>query len=454
MNLYDLGYGIALAASAPVWLVWPAARRRVRRLFREQMGPDALPGDASPAPRLLIHAVSLGEMNATRSLIDLLRARQPGLRITVSATTETGYARARELYAPDGNAGASNIDVIRYPFDFTSAIRRTLDAVRPDMVVLMELEVWPNFVRQCHARGIDVVLINGRLTASSYRKYRLIRPVVATMLRRLTGLCVQDAGYAKRFIDLGAPAGRILVTGTMKFDTARISDINGETSRQLCRSLGLTPGLERIWVCGSTGPGEEQIILRTYRGLLQRYGRLRLVIVPRHPQRFDEVAELIQQHKFKLIRRSHAEPAPTSPPIPPVVLGDTMGELRRFYAIADLVLVGRSLVDLGTRQHGSDMIEPAALAKPVMIGPFTGNFAEAVRRFMASEAMVVVEPDNLATAVTRLLDHPAEAAAMGRRAMQVVATEQGATARHADLILSLLRRRQTRAAATTPQAAR
>jgi 3-deoxy-D-manno-octulosonic-acid transferase len=172
-----------------------------------------------------------------------------------------------------------------------------------------------------------------------------------------------------------------------------------------------------------------------------RYPRLRLVLVPRHPERFDEVASLIEEHRFPVVRRSQNVPPPTSPPIPPVILGDTMGELRRFYAAAEIVFVGRSLVDLGARQHGSDMIEPAAQARPVVIGPYTGNFAEAVRRFLAANAMVVADdPSALAAAVERLLEHPDEAMAMGRRAMQVVASEQGATSRNADLILALLRR--------------
>jgi 3-deoxy-D-manno-octulosonic-acid transferase len=264
------------------------------------------------------------------------------------------------------------------------------------------------------------------------------------MFRKLAGICVQDEIYANRFIELGANPGRVLVTGTMKFDTAEVANrVDGD--EELATAVGLFPGAEPIWVCGSTGPGEEEIILRVYRRLLGNYSRLRLVIVPRKPERFDEVAALIEAAKFPCVRRSQkgvAIATPSGSAVPPVVLGDTMGELRKFYSLADVVFVGRTLVNLGPSQHGSDMIEPAALGKPVIVGPFTGNFAEAMNKLRAAEAvMEVVDEATLAETVSVLRYSPEEAAGMGRRAQAVVMKEKGATLRHAEVIVGLLNKR-------------
>jgi 3-deoxy-D-manno-octulosonic-acid transferase len=426
---YDIAWGLILTASAPVWLLHPKARRKVRRALSERMG-QGVTRDVSAGPAVMIHAVSLGEINATRALIRMLADARPELRFVVSTTTDTGFARGNELYGSE-----PKVTLVRYPLDFSSAIRRVLDALRPAAVVLMELEVWPNFLRHCQQRNIPVLLINGRLTESSYRNYRLGRPVVSRMFARLAALCAQDETYAQRFVALGAPTDRVRVTGTMKFDNAQVADtIDG--ADDLGRAVGLQSAAERVWVCGSTGPGEEKLVLDAYTALRQKSGDLRLVIVPRHPERFDEVANLIQE-RFPLVRRS-TRPSPQmrhdAPPA--VILGDTMGELRKFYSLADVVFVGRSLVDLGPRQHGSDMIEPAALAKPVVVGPYTTNFAEVMRRLSEADAVRVVSSgEELGRQVEAVLASPADASAMGRRAQDVVRREQGATARNVEVIL-------------------
>ncbi len=382
----------------------------------------------------MIHAVSLGEINATRSLINVLRADRPGIEFIVSVTTETGFARGRELYG-----SSADVTLIRYPLDFTSAVQRLLDTLRPAVVVLLELEVWPNFIRRCAQRKTPVVLVNGRITPGSFRKYRLARPLVGSMFARLHHVAAQDEEYARRFVDLGVPADRVSVTGTMKFDTAEITgEISG--TGELAAAVGLSPGKQPVWVCGSTGPGEEAILLAVYRRLLQRFADLRLVIVPRKPERFDEVAELIAADGFGVIRRSQpAAPPPPSSPLP-IILGDTIGELRKFYSLADAVFVGRTLVDLGHRQHGSDMIEPAALAKAVVVGPFTANFAEAMNCFRRAEAMIVVQnARELESAIATLLSDSAAASRLGMCARDVVKSQQGATRRHARIILDTLK---------------
>ncbi|WP_428938689.1 3-deoxy-D-manno-octulosonic acid transferase [Fontivita pretiosa] len=431
INFYDIAYGLGVAVSAPYWVIKPSARSKVLSAFSQRMGDVAR--RQSDATAVMIHAVSVGEINATRALVHELRLRRRDLHIIISTTTRTGYQRAQELYG-----AAPHVTLIRYPLDFTPAVTRVLDSLRPSLVVLMELEVWPNFMQQCRKRNIPVILANGRLTSSSFRRYRLVRPIAASMFSRLAMVCAQDETYAGRFEALGVPRDRILVTGTMKFDTAQVADsVSGDAT--LAWALGLNRGAEPIWVCGSTGPGEEQIILREYRNLLATFRRLRLVIVPRKPERFDEVAALIEQFRFTCLRRSRNLPPPIDPPVPPVILGDTMGELRKFYSIADIVFVGRSLVDLGPRQHGSDMIEPAALAKPIIVGPHTGNFEQPMRLLKAADAVLeVVDGESLNQAVRVLISTPAEAKAMGRRAQQVVRAARGATQRHVEVILNAL----------------
>jgi 3-deoxy-D-manno-octulosonic-acid transferase len=433
MNVYDILYGLGLFSAAPLWLVVPKARRKVLRALRERMGhegPRAGSGEA-----VLIHAVSLGEINATRAMVAGLGRARPDLSFVVSTTTDTGYARARELYGTD-----PRVALIRYPLDFSAAIGRMLANQRPAVVVLMELEVWPNFLLACRRAGIPALVVNGRLTDESYRRYRLAKPLLARTFRRLAVVCAQEEAYAERFRQLGVPPERVRVTGTMKFDTAQVAErIDGAES--LAQAVGLRPGREPVWVCGSTGPGEEDIILRHYRRLLAAHPTLRLVIVPRHPQRFDEAAKLIEAAGFSVFRRSLSPPLPLSPSpsVPPVILGDTMGELRKFYSLADVVLVGRTLVDLGPRQRGSDMIEPAALAKPVVVGPWTQNFAEPMNCFRAAHAMkVVADEQSLGDTIAALLSSPDNSAAMGRRAQEVVKREQGATGRNVEVILAHL----------------
>ncbi|HYO09779.1 MAG TPA: 3-deoxy-D-manno-octulosonic acid transferase [Tepidisphaeraceae bacterium] len=432
--MYDIAYSLGVGAAAPYWLLKPSARRKVLGALAQRMGRDLPPPREGDSPTVLIHAVSLGEMNATRTLVQALRLARSDLRFVVSATTDTGFSRGLELYGP-----SNDVRVIRYPLDFSGAVNRVLDNVRPDVVVLMELEVWPNFTQRCQERGIPVVLANARLTSSSFRNYRLGGPLVKAMFRRLTLVCAQDETYAMRFLALGVPPHRVVITGTMKFDNANLAPPSGGAVNR-AQFVGLRVGEEPVLVCGSTGPGEEAIVLAAYRRLLEKFARLRLVLVPRHPVRFDEVEQIIQEHKFRCERLTRAGTRPPSDlAIPPVVLVDAMGVLRDFYGVADVVFVGRTLVDLGPRQHGSDMIEPAALGKPVIVGPFTGNFAEAMRKLLAADAILEVPSgEQLEQSVSVLLSTPSEARAMGERAANVVAREQGATQRHARVILQIL----------------
>jgi 3-deoxy-D-manno-octulosonic-acid transferase len=434
-NLYDIAYGISLGISAPYWALRPSSRTKVLTALKERMGHEVPTVPQGMRGTVMIHAVSLGEMNATRALVQKLRIMRPGLQFVISSTTTTGFARGQELYGSDGDVG-----VIHYPLDFSKAVLRVLDAVKPDVVVLMELEVWPNFVKQCFDRDIPVLLANARLTPSSFRNYKLGKMFLRPTFDRLTLVAAQEHTYADRFLALGVPPHRVVITGTMKFDNASLAPASPQV-RQRAADLGVDLERELVWVCGSTGPGEEEIVLRVYEKLLAKFPRLRLVLVPRHPQRFDEVRYLIEDSGYYCMRLSESDriAPPLNPALPPIILIDAMGVLRDFYSIANVIFVGRSLVDLGPRQHGSDMIEPAALGKPVIVGPYTANFAEAMNRFRAGNAMLEVEDEEgLEQSVAVLLSTPAEAAAMGTRAANVVQHEKGATERHARVILQIL----------------
>ena len=434
INFYDIVWGAGVGITSPYWYLKPAARQKVLKAFRQRMGRD-IARRQGDAPCILIHAVSLGEMNATRTLVERLREMRPGVKFYISSTTDTGFERGKELYV-----AAGDVELIKYPLDFSPAIARVLDAVRPDVVVLMELEVWPNFVKRCEQRGIPVVQANGRLTETSFRKYRRGGPIVKKMFRRLTLVCAQDDSYGVRFLQLGVAHHHCVITGTMKFDNTVVGAPPSGYVKAM--KLGVRVGLEQIWVAGSTGPGEEEIILRVYRKLLPRHSRLRLILVPRHPQRFEEVAQLIYDHKLECVRYSEmdrVELPPADAPVPPVILIDAMGVLRDFYSIASVVFVGRSLVDLGARQHGSDMIEPAALGKAVVVGPHTTNFADAMLKFRAARAIYEVENEaELEETVGVLLSTPNEVKELGQKAMDVVRREQGATMRHARVIYQIL----------------
>ncbi|MGB2986041.1 MAG: glycosyltransferase N-terminal domain-containing protein, partial [Phycisphaerae bacterium] len=379
-------------------------------------------------------------------LVDALRERLPKFELVFSTTTDTGYARAVRLYGAES--------VFRFPLDFSFVISRVLRRVKPSMIVLVELEVWHNLVRMATRRGIPVVVINGRLTAHSAKRFRWLGRAARSMFRDLAWVGAQDETIASRFRTLGVKQDRIEITSSLKWDSAAVTDqIEG------AEALGCALGIDRsrpLWVCGSTGPGEEAVILDAYRRILGDWPVLArdvqakstqrgdvagptLAIVPRKPERFDEVARVIQRAGFRCVRRSdHDDANPIgSCPEPVVLLGDTMGELRKFYSLADVVFVGRTLVPLG----GSDPMEVAALGKPIVAGPYTDNFQLPVGALRAADAIRIVESAGaLPSVVGAILQDRALAEQLGSRARQVVINNQGATNRTADAVIRVIER--------------
>jgi len=385
----------------------------------------------SDQPAIWIHAVSVGEVNATCSLVNRLGQQLPFHEIYITVTTDTGYDRACNLYGPER--------VMFFPMDFTFTMGRALSRLRPSMIILMELEVWFNLANLASKAGIPVMVANGRITQRSVRRYRLAGWCSRRMFGSLALVAVQDEHYAQRFEQLGVPIDRIVTVGSLKWDTTEVGkQLSG--SKQLARAVGIEPD-EPLLVAGSTGNEvEEEAVIRAYQQLRRSYDKLQLAIVPRKPERFEAVAKLIRRRGFHVVRRSRC-PDQTSGASghvggrQAVVLGDTMGELRKFYCLATVVFVGRSLVPMG----GSDVMEVAALGRPMVFGKHMENFSDAAGRLLGSKAAVQVDqPERLASVIGQLLADKDKLQQMSQAARQVVVDNQGATARTARLICQLL----------------
>jgi 3-deoxy-D-manno-octulosonic-acid transferase len=426
----NIAYFILLLAASP-WLAWKALRTGKYRqgLLRKFLG--LAPALAGGRPRAWFHAVSVGEVLLLRQVIGGFRRRFPDWDCVVSTTTNTGYDLARATY-PD-------LTVFYWPLDFTWAVGRALDRVVPRLVVLAELELWPNFLTAAARRGVALAVVNGRLSPRSFRGYSRVRPLMGRWLRLIDLLAVQDDDYARRLLDLGAPGDRLFVTGSVKYDGVTTDRDNPKT-RALGTLLGRT-GDQLVWVVGSTQAPEEELALEVYREARERFPSLRLFLVPRHKERFEEVAGLLAASGLLFARRSRLTGA--EPPAP-VVLMDTLGELGAVWGLADLAFVGGSLSPRG----GQNMIEPAGYGVPVMFGPNVWNFRETVDRLLERHAAVqVADADAWRRETLRLLGDAPARAVLGERARAFVLSQQGATDRTLDLLAELVAGgRQARAA--------
>ncbi len=364
----------------------------------------------------MLHAVSVGEVNALRALVPLLVEQAD---VIVSVTTDTGLKQAQSLFGE-----RAHCEVVRYPLDCSWMVKRFLDAVRPDVVGLVELEVWPNFIKGCAKRGIPVGIINGRLSARSFKGYRRFRFFIGPTFRRLGFACVQDQDYADRIEAMGVPIDRIEITGSMKWDSVDASVHAGPCAKAI--EIAEAMGIDRdkpIVVAGSTGPGEEALLDQAIPDDVQ------LVIAPRKVERFGEAADAVPG----CVRRSTGECRAGATRF---VL-DTIGELSAVYELADVVIIGRSFFDL----FGSDPIEPAALGKPVVIGPAHSDFAQAMEVLLEGQAIQVVDRQGVGAAVRALLGDELAREAMGQRARDCVLGQQGASNRHTEVLLAHARAR-------------
>jgi len=442
--LTDLVYLLTAVVISPLVVYRMLRHKRYRRGWPNRFGKISR---REPDKKCIwIHAVSVGELNATRTIVGQLKKKFPEFEIVISTTTDTGFARATVLYGTEHQ-------LFYFPLDLSFIVRRAFGRIRPTICLLMELEVWPNFTYTAHKINVPVVVINGRISDRSFSKYKLVRPLVKKVLSNVRLILAQTPQYAQRFIEIGAKADNVIVTGSLKYDTAQITDkIKG--AYELAVQLGIDD--ERLWVAGATGNDEEKLLLDVYQKLKQqeRFSDLRLVIVPRKPERFDEVAELIKQAGFEVIRYSQVKSQaaekssiPPSPSLrragerrvtsdkPRVILGDTMGDLRKFYSLATIIFVGRSLVPMG----GSDMIEAAALGKCTIFGPHAFNFKQTVDALLEGNGAIMVRnKQELLEAMQRCLTEPEYSRRIAANGRETIRKNQGATSKTIEAITGLL----------------
>jgi len=419
-RLYSVGLSIAFGLQLPRALAQAAAHGKYRAGLGERLGRYRLP--PLGAPPVWLHAVSVGEVVAAVPLARALRAAAPARPLVVSTVTDTGRAVARERI-PEAAA------TVFFPLDFAFAARRALAGVRPRAVLLAETEIWPNFLRACRARGVPVAVVNGRISPRSFRRYRLVRRPFARVLADIACFGMQTAADAERIVALGAPAGRVHVTGNLKFDAPAAAGPAAD-ARALRRDLGLAEA-GAVLLAGSTHRGEEEAVLEAFARLRAARPGLALVLVPRHPERCGEVEALARGWGLAVARRSRgAAPAGT-----PVLLVDTVGELGRLYAAADVAFVGGSLAPVG----GHNVLEAAAAGTPIVVGPHMENFAEIAAAFADAGAMITAAgAADLGRALGQLLDDPAAMRDLAARARAVIGAHRGATGRTLELLAPLL----------------
>ncbi|MBT2370610.1 lipid IV(A) 3-deoxy-D-manno-octulosonic acid transferase [Pseudomonas fluorescens] len=420
-TLYSCLFYLALPLVAlRLWLrsrKAPAYAKRVSERFSYGL-PVMQPGG------IWVHAVSVGESIAAAPMIRGLLQRYPQLPITVTCMTPTGSERIQALFANE-----PRIQHCYLPYDLPCAAARFLDKVQPKLAVIMETELWPNHIHQCAKRGIPVALANARLSARSAKGYARFAKLTAPMLSQMSLFAVQTETEAERFRSLGARPETVEVTGSIKFDLT----IDPQLLARAATLREQWQAAERpVWIAASTHEGEDEVVLAAHRQLLASHPDALLILVPRHPERFNAVFELCQQQGFTTVRRSGAEPvtAGTS-----VLLGDTMGELLFLYALADSAFVGGSLVPTG----GHNLLEPAALAKPVITGPHVFNFLEIAAMMREVGALQEVDDaEGLAVAVQRLFELPQDAQKMAQAGLKVMQANQGALQRLLDGLGKLL----------------
>jgi 3-deoxy-D-manno-octulosonic-acid transferase len=412
--LYRLLLHAALPALAPVIRIKDRFAGKSRppasaRLVRQEL--------QVPAGGLWIQAVSVGEVELSRQLVEELGHRDVDLPLLLTSTTATGLALAQR-------ALGDRVTIHPCPLDLPGPVKRVLDAARPRALVLVETELWPEMLHQAARRQVPVAVINARLSPGSYSRYRRIRGLLKPLLGPISLVLARSAADAEQFVDLGIEPQRVRVSGNIKYDLRTSSE--PLPWQELVRKAA---GERPIVVAGSTMEGEEQMVLDAVAQLDRGWSRLLLVLAPRHPERFDSVAALLDERGISYCRRSHEQQGPAD-----VLLLDTIGELGRAYGLAHAAFIGGSLVATG----GHNPLEPAVWGVPVLTGPYVHNFREVYDELLAEQGARIVESTGeLTSALDRWLSSEDDARATGAAALRVVERNRGATARTVDALLEL-----------------
>jgi 3-deoxy-D-manno-octulosonic-acid transferase len=416
-GLYSLVIRLALPVSL-YYLIWRGLRQR--EYFDRWSERFALYRIPPLDDCLWLHAVSVGEVNAAIPLVNALRARHPGRTLLVTTTTPTGSARVRALWG----------DTVRHcylPYDLPGAVRNFLDQARPAIALVMETEIWPNLFAELQRRGIPAIIANARLSERSLRAYRPIAPLVRLTMATIDHVAAQSEADAARYRKLGAPAERVHCTGNLKYDLPL-----PEGLPQQAQAWRERWGQRPVWIAASTHPDEEAAVLQAHRAVLARFPDALLLWAPRHPERFSAVAAACARAGLRTAtRRGEGLPAADSE----AFVIDTLGELLAFYAAADVAFVGGSLQEVG----GHNLLEPAALGVPALVGPHTFNFQEATELLLATGAVQRIgNALELGEKLCELLAQPEERARRGLAGRLRIGAERGALARTLELVESCL----------------
>jgi 3-deoxy-D-manno-octulosonic-acid transferase len=426
--IYSLLFTLGALVTAPYYL-WKRGDELAGARWRERFGklPESFQQPERDA--IWIHAVSVGETLAVERLTREMQAVFPGRKIFMSSVTPAGRA-----------AGEGRIPAVAgrfyLPLDWRRGVRSTLDRIRPSLLVIVETELWPNLLRSAHESGTRIILVNARLSTRSFGRYRLLRPFMRRVLKDVDMICAQSEGDAERFRQLGALPERVVLSGNLKFDSEPPrSDSFPRILEKTISAAGRAP----ILIAASTMAGEEPMVLETWSRLRAHYPGALLILAPRHPARFDEVARILTASGHSFVRRTRLASADAADlsrmAVSEVLLLDSIGELAGVLELADVVFMGGSLVPTG----GHNILEAAYWAKPVLFGPHMENFRDIARLFLDAKACLQVRDGNeLATSVLRLFADPTAARELGERGKQILAQHAGATGRVLEQIQRLV----------------
>jgi 3-deoxy-D-manno-octulosonic-acid transferase len=424
---YSLLSLLVFVVVSPYFLYQAVRYKKYIGSLRQRLGYLPISFNDDGAESIWLHAVSVGEALTARALVSDLKARYPRLRLYLSTTTMAGQQVARQnLQHVDG--------LFYFPFDWAFIVRRTVRIVKPRAFVMMETEIWPNLLRVCRAKGVKTILINGRISARSYPRYRLARPFFRRVLADVDRFCMQTEESARRVIDVGAEPSRVTVTGSLKFDSLQAPTpvAHGKPRERVLRFFRLSPH-RVVLVAGSTLRGEEAAVLRAFARIKKTIPSALAILAPRHPERFGEAERLAREAGFVTVRRSDL-PIDAEPRADVVVL-DSLGELAQLYQLATAVFVGGSLVDGG----GHNILEPAIFGKPIVFGPDMQNFKEIADAFLANGAAVQVHSEReLEETVAALVSDPVRRARLGAAARALVEANRGAKDKTLAVIEELL----------------
>jgi 3-deoxy-D-manno-octulosonic-acid transferase len=426
--LYNILITLYFILTLPYYAVQMARHNRYRAGLKQRLGfyPRSVGERPKRGGRIWFHAVSVGEVLAVMPLVQRVRAEMPGVQIVLSTVTLTGQGLAREKLGDGGT-------VIYFPLDMNFAVRRAIQTVTPALIVIVETEIWPNFICAASAKGIPIAIVNGRISDRSFPRYRSGRFLLKRLLDKVSVFGMQTDLDAQRIQAIGAHPEKIVATGNMKFDCGIVPG-DDRAGHAIASSLGLDPGQDVI-VAGSTHKGEEEIVLDAYRAVRDSGFDPVLIVAPRRPERAAEVKALLEARGERCVLRSGMVLGKSLPSGAALVI-DTIGELVNVYRIATVVFVGKSLVGGG----GQNVIEPASMGKAVVFGPSMHNFREAAETLLGNEAAIQVgDGRELCEALVRLFKDREAREGMGRRAAESMARSRGATQRNLEIIKELLR---------------